>query len=68
MTELIALLFTFLAPAAVLLGAGVWVTRKESGDVTRALGFAAIIAGLLLVILAILLVGLASTRTVSIGP
>ncbi len=55
LTSFLILLFATLAPAAVLLGAGVWALIKEPGDLTRALGLAAIIGGLMLVILAILL-------------
>ena len=68
MGNLAILLFATLAPAAVLFGAGIWALRKESGDVTRAIGIAAIVGGMLLVILTILMVGLVQTGTESMGP
>lgn len=49
-------LYAILAPAAVLLISGIWVVRKVSGDVSRAVGIVAIILGLLLLILATLVV------------
>ena len=61
--SLLILLFAILAPAAVLLVAGVWAVRKGSGDVSQAVGVVAIILGLLLVILAILAVVLTPAPT-----
>ena len=61
--SLLILLFAILAPATVLLVAGVWTVRKGYGDVSQALGIAAIILGLLLVILAILTVVLTPVST-----
>lgn len=54
MTTPIVLLFATLAPAAVLLVAGFWLVMKRRGGASRALGVAAVVFGLLLVIPAIL--------------
>lgn len=61
MTTLLTLLFATLTPAAVLLGAGLWMVKKLHGEVGRALGIICIVFGLLLVIVAILLVFLVQT-------
>lgn len=65
MTTLLTLLIATLVPAAVLLGAGTWMVRKEPGDVTRAVGFAFIIGGVLLAMVASSLPFLVSTSTAS---
>jgi len=63
MSTLLVLLFATLTPAAVLLGAGLWMVKKLQGDVGRALGVICIVFGLLLVIAAVLLVLLVQTST-----
>ena len=52
-----------MTPAAVLLGAGLWMVKKLQGDVGRALGIICIVFGLLLVIAAVLIVFLVQTST-----
>ena len=65
MTTLLTLLVATLLPAAVLSGVGTWMVRKEPGDVTRAVGFAFIIGGVLLAMVAGSLPFVVTTSTAS---
>ena len=66
MTTLLTLLVATLVPAAALSGVGTWMVKKEPGDVTRAVGFAFIMGGLLLAMVAGSLPFVVATSTASI--